>query len=83
MSFSSKFAMVVEDDPSFRAVAELMLRRLNFKSVVAEENGQQAWAHLNLVRFDFILSDWTYCVVCGLIATCRKYLSCSCRRIYR
>ncbi|MGO9772371.1 MAG: response regulator [Roseiarcus sp.] len=58
MSFSSKFAMVVEDDPSFRAVAELMLRRLNFKSVVAEENGEQAWAHLNLVRFDFILSDW-------------------------
>jgi CheY-like chemotaxis protein len=58
MSFSSKFAMVVEDDPSFRAVAELMLRRINFKSVVAEENGEQAWAHLNLVRFDFILSDW-------------------------
>ena len=47
MSFSSKFAMVVEDDPSFRAVAELMLRRINFKSVVAEEDGEQAWAHLN------------------------------------
>jgi two-component system chemotaxis response regulator CheY len=58
MSFSSKFAMVVEDDPSFRAVTELMLRRINFKSVMAEEDGAQAWAHLNLVRFDFILSDW-------------------------
>ena len=58
MSFSSKFAMVVEDDSSFRAVAELMLRRINFKSVVAEEDGEQAWAHPNLVRFDFILSDW-------------------------
>ena len=58
MSFSSKFAMVVEDDPSFRAVAELMLRRINFKNVVAEEDGEQAWAHMNLVRYDFILSDW-------------------------
>ena len=58
MSFSSKFAMVVEDDPSFRAVAELMLRRINFKSVVAAEDGELAWAHLNLVRFDFVLSDW-------------------------
>ncbi len=58
MSFYSKFAMVVEDDPCFRAVAELMLRRINFKSVAAAENGEQAWAHLNLVRFDFILSDW-------------------------
>jgi two-component system chemotaxis response regulator CheY len=58
MSFSSKHAMVVEDAPSFRAVAALMLRRINFKSVVAEEDGEQAWAHLNLLRFDFILSDW-------------------------
>jgi len=58
MSFSSKFAMVVEDDPCFRAIAELMLQRMNFKGVVAEEDGEQAWAHLNLARFDFILSDW-------------------------
>jgi two-component system chemotaxis response regulator CheY len=39
-------------------LAELMLRRINFKNVVAEEDGEQAWAHLNLVRYDFILSDW-------------------------
>ena len=58
MSFSSKFAMVVEDDPSFRAVAELMLQRMNFKSVVAEEDGERAWVHPNFMRFDFILSDW-------------------------
>lgn len=58
MSIFSKSAMVVEDDPSFRAVAEMMLRRMSFKTVVAAEDGELAWAHLNLVRFDFILSDW-------------------------
>ena len=43
-----------------------MLRGINFKNVVAEENGEQAWAHLNLVRFDFILSDWNMEPVDGL-----------------
>ena len=66
MSFSSKFAMVVEDDPCFRAIAELMLQRMDFKSVVAEENGEHALAHLNLVRFDFILSDWNMEPIDGL-----------------
>jgi len=66
MSFSSKFAMVVEDDPCFRAIAELMLQRMNFKSVVAEEDGEQAWAHLNFMRFDFILSDWNMAPMDGV-----------------
>jgi two-component system chemotaxis response regulator CheY len=66
MSFSSKFAMVVEDDPCFRAIAELMLQRMNFKSVVAEEDGEQAWAHLNYMRFDFILSDWNMAPMDGV-----------------
>jgi DNA-binding NtrC family response regulator len=58
MTYSSKFAMVVDDDPCFRAIAELMLRRISFRDVVAEEDGERAWAHLSLIRFDFILSDW-------------------------
>ena len=66
MSFSSKYAMVVEDDPCFRAIAELMLQRMNFKSVVAEEDGEQAWAHLNFMRFDFILSDWNMAPMDGV-----------------
>jgi DNA-binding NtrC family response regulator len=66
MSSSSKFAMVVEDDPCFRAIAELMLQRMGFKSVVAEEYGEQAWAHLNFMRFDFILSDWNMAPMDGV-----------------
>jgi two-component system chemotaxis response regulator CheY len=66
MSFSSKFAMVVEDDPCFRAIAVLMLQRMNFKSVVAEEDGEQAWAHLSFMRFDFILSDWNMAPMDGM-----------------
>jgi len=50
--------MVVEDDPCFRAVVALMLQRLGFKSVTLADDGQHAWAQLNLVHFDFILSDW-------------------------
>jgi len=33
--------MVVETTPCFRAIAELMLQRMNFKSVVAEEDGSK------------------------------------------
>ena len=52
--------MVVEDDPCFRAIAELMLQRMNFKSVVAEEDREESWAHLNFMRFDFIFERLEY-----------------------
>lgn len=66
MQFSSMMAMVVEDDPCFRAVAELMLRLMGFNYVLAVEDGETAWANINLMRFDIVMSDWNMEPLSGL-----------------
>lgn len=57
MPIPSKSAMIVEDDGNFCVTAELMLRRIGFKSVVVTEDADLAWIQLNFMRFDFVLSN--------------------------
>jgi two-component system chemotaxis response regulator CheY len=58
ISRTSRYALAVDDDPSFLRTLQLMLRLSGFPNVIAEAEGSAALERLAAWRFDLIVSDW-------------------------
>jgi len=54
----NRFALVVDDDSSFRMSLRLMLHMCDFAGVTTAEDGLAALEYLNGWSYDLVVSDW-------------------------
>ncbi|RMG27757.1 MAG: response regulator [Methanobacteriota archaeon] len=61
--------LVVDDSPTMRRIVINSLRQLGYNDFIEAEDGQDAWAKLNVEDVDFIITDWNMPKMSGLELT--------------
>ena len=62
----NRYALAVDDDPSFLMSLRLMLRMCGFAFVTTAEDGINALEYMNKWRYDLVVSDWGMAPIDGI-----------------
>ncbi len=58
--------LIVDDQSPMLRIIKGLLKRIGYENVEIAENGMNAWATLNILKVDFIISDWNMPVMTGI-----------------